>query len=48
MAELRAKAEVELLKASANMATFRASANKTGKQCVPLAPCDVSAVCDTR
>ena len=38
MAELRAKAEAELLKASANMANFRASANKTGKQCVTAAP----------
>ena len=41
MAELRAKAEAELLKASANMANFRASANKTGKQCVAASPCDV-------
>ena len=38
MAELKAKAEAEFLKASANMANLRASANKTGKQCVTAAP----------
>ena len=40
MAELRAKADAELLKVSANMANLRASANKTGKQCVAASPCD--------
>ena len=36
MADLRAKAES--LKASAQMAQLRASANKTGKQCVAYTP----------
>lgn len=40
MADLRAKAES--LKASAQMAQLRASANKTGKQCVPPFPPRVS------
>lgn len=40
MAELRAKAES--LKASANMATLRASANKTGQQCVTSSSCIIA------
>lgn len=45
MGELRAKAEAELLKASANMANFRASANKTSKQYVAAAHCDPLHAC---